>query len=59
MDVGLSSSASSAAQSGGDWGSGDFIIGGSGGVTKTPTWIFLALGGVGLLLVFWFAFRKK
>jgi hypothetical protein len=57
--IGLSVAGSSAAESGGEVSFGDFIIGGSGGVNKTPTWVFLALGALGVLLVFWFLFRGK
>jgi hypothetical protein len=59
IDIGLSAASSSAAQSGGDFFAGDFIVGGSGGANKTPTWIFLALGAVGVLLAFWFLLRGK
>jgi hypothetical protein len=59
FDIGLSVAGSSAAQSGGEFSTGDIIVGGSGGANKTPTWLFLALGGLGLLLLFWFLLRGK
>ena len=37
---------------------GDFIVGGSGGVSKTPTWIWIAAGVLGVLALFVFLLRK-
>ena len=47
-DIGASSSTSSGVQ-GGTINTGDFIVGGSGGASKTPTWIFI-VGGLVLVL---------
>ena len=58
-DIGASFSSSSGAQ-GGTIRTGDFIVGGSGGVSKTPTWIWIAAAaaGLGALALFVFLLRK-
>lgn len=58
-DIGASASTSSGAQGGtGSITAGDFIVGGSGGASKLPAWLFIAGGGA-LLLVLLFAFVFK
>ncbi len=58
-DIGASASTSSGAQ-GGTINAGDFIVGGSGGASKMPSWLLIA-GGAALLLglLFWFAFKRN
>ena len=54
-DISLSLSASSGAQSG---STGDFIVGGSGGVNKIPGWVWIGALVLGAALFFAFLIRK-
>jgi hypothetical protein len=54
-DIGVSIATSSGAQGG---QIGDFIVGGSGGVSKTPTWIWLAAAAIAVIALFAFLLRK-
>jgi len=54
-DIGVSIATSSGAQGG---TIGDFIVGGSGGANKAPTWIWIAAGVIGALALFAFLLRK-
>ena len=56
-DIGASFSSSSGVQ-GGDIDAGDFIVGGSGGANKAPTWLLLAAGVVIVLALFAFLLKK-
>lgn len=53
IDIGLSVSGSSAAQAG-DIETGDFLVGGSGGVNQTPVWVWIALAVLGAIVVWKF-----
>jgi len=55
LDVGVSLATSSGAQGG---QIGDFIVGGSGGANKAPTWIWIAAGVIAVLALFAFLLRK-
>lgn len=59
-DISLSLSASSGAQSG-DIAGGDFIVGGSGGASKSqiPTIAWIIAGAVAVIALFAFLMRKK
>ena len=59
IDVGLSLAESTAQQSARDIRTGDFIVGGSGGTNKTPGWVWIALGLVGLMVAFKLLFPSK
>lgn len=54
-DIGLSIATSSGAQGG---TIGDFIVGGSGGANKVPSWIWIAAIGVGVLVFFAWLLKK-
>ena len=54
-DIGVSIATSSGAQGG---KIGDFIVGGSGGANKTPTWLFIAAGALAVLALLAFMLRK-
>ena len=55
-DIGASFASSSGVQ-GGNIVSGDFIVGGSGGVSKSPSWLWIA--AVALAAVALFAWMLK
>lgn len=60
INASVSASTSSGAQ-GGNISTGDFIVGGSGGASKTSLPTLLIIGGLvvaALALIGWFAFRK-
>jgi hypothetical protein len=57
-DIGASLATSSGAQ-GGTAGTGDVIIGGSGGVNQIPWFVWAALAVVGALLLFKVLFPSK
>ena len=57
-DIGASFAASSGGQ-GGTARTGDFIIGGGGGVSKTPWYIWVALALIGAVLLFKLLFPSK
>ncbi len=48
-DIGASFASSSGAQTG-DITAGDIVVGGSGGASKTPSWIWLVAGGIAVFL---------
>jgi len=56
-DIGVSYAASSGVQ-GGDIKGGDFIVGGTGGANKTPTWLWIAAGVVAVLALFAYLLKK-
>jgi hypothetical protein len=56
-DIGVSVATSSGVQ-GGDITGGDFIVGGSGGAAKAPTWLLIAAGVVVVLALFAFLLKK-
>ena len=56
-DIGVSFASSSGVQ-GGDIDAGDFIVGGSGGANKAPTWLVLVAAGVLVLALFAFLLKK-
>jgi hypothetical protein len=56
-DIGASFASSSGVQ-GGDIHAGDFIVGGSGGANKAPTWLWIAAGVVVVLALFAFLLKK-
>lgn len=59
LNASLSASVSSGAQ-GGTISAGDFILGGSGGVSKSavPTWAVIALGVVAVLVFFGWLIKR-
>lgn len=57
-DIGASLATSSGAQ-GGTAGTGDFILGGSGGVSKMPVWLVWAALVVGAIVLFKVLFPSK
>ena len=56
-DIGASFASSSGVQ-GGNINAGDFILGGSGGANKAPTWLWIAAAAVVVLAMFAFLLRK-
>ena len=54
-DIGVSIATSSGAQG---VTIGDFIVGGSGGVSKSPTWLWIAAGVLLVVGLFAFMLRK-
>jgi hypothetical protein len=56
-DIGVSVSTSSGAQ-GGTAGTGDFILGGSGGANKAPAWLWMAAGVIAVLALFAWMLKK-
>lgn len=57
-DIGASSSTSSGAQ-GGNVTAGDFIVGGNGGVSKVPSWLWIVGGVIAVVAIFAFMLRKN
>lgn len=59
-DIGASSSTSSGAQ-GGTSNTGDFIVGGSGGASKSmfPTWALIGIGVLAVFGLFAWMLKKK
>jgi len=56
-DIGASFASSSGVQ-GGNITSGDFIVGGSGGANKAPTWLWIAAAAIAVLALFAFMLKK-
>ena len=56
-DIGASFASSSGVQ-GGNIAAGDFIVGGSGGANKAPTWLLIAAVAVTVLALFAFLLKK-
>ncbi len=56
-DIGVSTSSSSGAQ-GGTIKGGDFIVGGSGGASKLPSWVLIAGGLLLVLGIFAWMLRR-
>ncbi len=59
FDIGVSVAQSQAAESGGDFSTGDLILGGSGGVGRTPAWVWLALAALVLVGLLFFLPRRS
>jgi len=57
-DIGASFASSSGVQ-GGNITSGDFIVGGSGGASKTPTWLLVAAVVITALALFALLLKKQ
>ena len=57
-DIGASVATSSGVQ-GGNINNGDFIVGGSGGASKAPSWLLIGAGVVVVLALFAVVLKKK
>lgn len=57
-DIGASFSSSSGVQ-GGNVTSGDFIVGGSGGAGKAPTWLLVAAGVFAVIALLAFLLKRR
>ena len=56
-DIGASFASSSGVQ-GGNINAGDFLVGGSGGANKAPTWLWIAAAVIVVLALFAFLLKK-